>query len=373
MSITKLGMPKFGLVMKEGALVAWLVEEGAEIATGDEIAEVETDKINGAVEAPAAGILRRQVAKIGDVVPVGGLLGVLADATVRDDEIDAYIAEFQATFVPEVGDEEAGPRTEMVTVGDGALRYLRQGEGPQTVVLVHGFGGDLTTWLFNAEALAGPERSVYAFDLPGHGGSSKDVGGGTVAELAATLGAALGALGLERVHLVGHSLGGAVGVTLAATEPERVASLTLVAPTGLGEEIDGEFIDGFVAAESRRELKPLLERLFADPAVVTRQFAEDVAKTKRIDGVDEALRAIAAASFPGGRQTVDLRDELADVRVPVLAIWGTEDRIVPAAHAAALPGSARVETLPGAGHMPQMEAAGEVNRLIDGFLDSVGT
>jgi pyruvate dehydrogenase E2 component (dihydrolipoamide acetyltransferase) len=370
MTLTKLGMPKFGLVMKEGALVAWLVEEGAEIAGGDEVAEVETDKINGAVEAPAAGILRRQVAKVGDVVPVGGLLGVLADADVSDDEIDTYVAEFQATFVPEGEDEEAGPRTETVSAGDRVLRYLRHGDGAQTVVLLHGFGGDLTTWLFNAEQLAGPERSVYAFDLPGHGGSSKDVGGGTVAELAEILGAALDTLDLERVHLVGHSLGGAVAATYAAQNPGRVASLTLIATVGLGQEIDREFIDGFVAAESRRELRPVLERLFADPAVVTRQFAEEVAKSKRIDGADEALRTIAAAAFPDGRQAVDIREATATLEAPLLAIWGADDRVVPPAHASALPPTARVETLARAGHMPQMEAAGEVNRLIDGFLES---
>jgi pyruvate dehydrogenase E2 component (dihydrolipoamide acetyltransferase) len=367
--ITKLGMPKFGLVMKEGALVSWLAAEGAEVAVGDEVAEVETDKINGAVEAPAAGVLRRHVAKVGDVVPVGGLLGVLSDAAVSEEDIDAFVAEFQATFVPEA-DEDAGPATETVPAGDRVLRYLRQGEGGETVVLVHGFGGDLTTWLFNAEALAAAGRSVYAFDLPGHGGSSKDVGGGTAAELAESLGAALDALGLERFHLVGHSLGAAVAVTVAAAQPSRVASLTLVAPAGLGAEIDGEFIDAFVAAESRRELKPVLERLFADPAVVTRQFAEDVMKTKRIDGVDQALRTIAAASFPDGHQAIDVREQLARLEVPVLAIWGAEDGIVPPAHAEALPASARVETLAGAGHMPQMEAAGDVNRLIDGFLES---
>ena len=77
------------------------------------------------------------------------------------------------------------------------MRYLRHGDGSEIVVLIHGFGGDLTTWLFNAEALAGPGRSVYAFDLPGHGGSSKDVGAGTVAELAETLQAALDALSPE--------------------------------------------------------------------------------------------------------------------------------------------------------------------------------
>lgn len=369
MTITKLGMPKFGLVMKEGALVAWLVEEGAEVAAGDEVAEVETDKINGAVEAPAAGVLRRQVASVGDVVPVGGLLGVLADAAVPEEEIDAFVAEFEATFVPEEAEEEATPRTEMVAAGGRTLRCLRHGDGPQVVVLVHGFGGDLTTWLFNAEALAGSGRSVYAFDLPGHGSSSKDVGEGSVVELATTLGAALDALGLEHVHLVGHSLGAAVAATLAALEPSRAASLTLIAPVGLGAEIDAAFIDGFVAAESRRELKPVLERLFADPALVTRQLAEEVAKTKRIDGVATALGTIAAATFPGGRQAVEIRDQLSALAIPMLVIWGAEDRVVPPAHAAALPASAQVETIAGAGHMPQMEAAGEVNRLLTAFLE----
>ena len=61
MSIDKLGMPKWGLSMTEGRLIEWLVDEGAEIGVGDEVAEVETEKINGVVESPAAGVLRRRV------------------------------------------------------------------------------------------------------------------------------------------------------------------------------------------------------------------------------------------------------------------------------------------------------------------------
>lgn len=83
--LTKLGMPKWGLSMTEGTVVQWLVEEGAELNNGDEIVEVESEKINNAVEAPAPGVLRRRVAKEGDVLPVGGLIGVIADASVTDE------------------------------------------------------------------------------------------------------------------------------------------------------------------------------------------------------------------------------------------------------------------------------------------------
>ena len=83
---------------------------------GDEVVEVESEKINNAVEAPAPGVLRRRVAKEGDVLPVGGLLGVIADASVPDEEIDSYVEEFQATFAPEE-EEAGGPEPETVEIG----------------------------------------------------------------------------------------------------------------------------------------------------------------------------------------------------------------------------------------------------------------
>ena len=160
-AIEKLGMPKWGLSMTEGRLVGWLVDEGAQVAVGDEVAEVETEKINGVVESPVAGVLRRRVAAEGDVIPVGGLLGVIADASVSDGDVDAFIADFEATFVPGEAEEDAGAQPETVTVGAGTLRYLAQGDvdaDADPLVLLHGFGGDINNWLFNAEPLSASRR-----------------------------------------------------------------------------------------------------------------------------------------------------------------------------------------------------------------------
>jgi pyruvate dehydrogenase E2 component (dihydrolipoamide acetyltransferase) len=369
-AVQKLGMPKWGLSMTEGRVVAWLVDEAAELAVGDEVAEVETEKINGAVESPAAGVLRRRVAQEGDVVPVGGLLGVIADAAVPDADIDAFIEGFQASFVPGEAEEDAGPQPETVTVPAGTLRFVRHGEGGEPLVLLHGFGGDLNNWLFNIEPLAA-DRAVYALDLPGHGGSVKQVGDGDVGVLVGAVRAFVDGQGIERAHFAGHSLGALVAAELALADPDRVLSLALVAPAGLGEEIDREYVEGFVAASGRRDLKPVLQRLFADPDLVNRQMVDDVLKYKRLDGVQEALTTLAGRLFPDGRQARVLAGELGDGSVPVLVIWGEDDAIIPAAHAEAAPGRAETRVLPGVGHSPHMEAAGEVNRLLEGFLAGV--
>jgi pyruvate dehydrogenase E2 component (dihydrolipoamide acetyltransferase) len=301
------------------------------------------------------------------VVPVAGLVGLVADASVPGSEMDSFVADFQANFVPEEAEEEAaGPAPEAVEVQDRTLRYLRRGEGGEPAVLIHGFGGDLNNWLFNHDALAA-DRTVYALDLPGHGGSSKHVESGDIGEFTETLAAFLDAIGEPAAHLVGHSLGGAVALNFALAHPGRVLSLVLIAPAGLGSEIDGDYIEGFITAGRRRDVKPHLEKLFVNPSLITRQLIDDILKYKRLDGVDSALRAIADRFFPAGAQAVVLRDRLSKVSKPVLVVWGEKDRILPAAHAQSLPSEVKTHILPGSGHMVQMEAPTEVNRLIAGF------
>jgi pyruvate dehydrogenase E2 component (dihydrolipoamide acetyltransferase) len=360
-------MPKWGLAMEEGIVTAWHIAEGATIAKGQEIADIETSKIANVFESLVSGKVRRLVAQTGETLPVGALLAVVADDGVGDADIEAYVAKFNEALKEMLAARasEKKPEPESVEIAGGRkMRYLKlgSGEGPP-VVFIHGFGGDLNNWLFNQEVLA-ETHTTYAIDLPGHGGSSKDVGAGDLGSMSAATAAWMDALKIDRAHLVGHSMGGAVALQLAATQPAKVASATLICPAGLGPDVSMEYINGFIENSRGKKLEPILQMLVANPALVTRDMIEDVLKFKRIDGVDAALKKMRDAMFPNGKQAVLLRGEIGKAKAPLQVIVGAQDRILPADHAQGLPGNVKVQVFDNAGHMPHMEAASDVNRLI---------
>ncbi len=200
------------------------------------------------------------------------------------------------------GDEEAEDPIFQFAVVDGLrVRYATRGASEGiSVLFLHGFGGDLDNWLFNIDAI-GERASVVALDLPGHGQSDVKLPGHDLASLARFVVRFMDELQLKRAHLVGHSMGAAVAATMALDTPERVESLTLIDGAGLGEEINSAYIDGFVAASSRRELTPALQMLFADSSLVTRQMTEDVLKYKRLDGVSSLLADLEKACSVAAR------------------------------------------------------------------------
>lgn len=94
-------MPKWGLSMTQGEVTGWRINVGDTIKEGDHILEVATEKIEGEVESPVSGVVRRIIAEEGAELPVGSLLAVVTDGEVSEADIDKHIADFQASFVPE--------------------------------------------------------------------------------------------------------------------------------------------------------------------------------------------------------------------------------------------------------------------------------
>jgi pyruvate dehydrogenase E2 component (dihydrolipoamide acetyltransferase) len=371
-SIQAITMPKWGMTMVEGKLVRWLADEGKHIATGQEVMEVETEKITNVVESTVGGTIRRIVVGEGMTAPVGALLAVLAEPDVPEGEVDAFVASY-ADRVRAAGEAApAAPAPRQVEADGYRLNVLSLGEGERSpVVLLHGFGGDIGAWIFNQDALAA-ERPVHLIDLPAHGASDATVPSGRVEDIATAVTAILGKLDATRAHLVGHSLGGAVALAIAKADPARVASLTLIAPAGIGPDISTDYLDGFLAADRRKPMKEVLGRLFAHPEAVSAEMVENVLRFKRRDGVPEGLAVVAGALAHDGRQSVDLRGALEGATVPALVIWGDKDAIIPANQSQNLPARIKVEHIGDAGHMPMMEAAGAVNRLILGHLAATG-
>lgn len=358
-------VPKWGLSMEEGKIDHWYVEEGVEVEQGEDLVDIETTKITNTLESQHAGVFRKLVAEEGETHPCGMIIGVIADADAADGDIAAFVESFLENYDPaEVAAEGGGPEPETVDASGKRIQFLKMGEGDRTPVLfIHGFGGDLNNWLFTQPALS-EGRVTYAIDLPGHGGSIKDVGGGTVSELAAAVVDFMNAMDIGRAHVVGHSLGAAVALSLTQQAPNAIASVTSVCGAGFGSDVNMAYIQGFIDGKRKRELTETLGALFADKSLVSKDMIEDIVKFKRLDGVENALRTLASGCFSDGRQSESLIDQASTIADKLLVIWGEKDEVIPAAHAQNVPSGIRVEIFSDAGHMAHMEKSAEVNALI---------
>lgn len=395
-----------GEYMESATVVAWNAAPGAAVKAGEVIAVVETAKAATEIEAPCDGVLTEILAEVGAEVGIGAVLGRIGTAVEAPPPAMA-VASAPTLPVRPAAEEPAGPEPGRVVASPLARRLAAQngidlaaltGTGPQgriksrdveralaagparpaspilarpaavapphaaaPIVLIHGFGSNAGAWHALLPRLS-PAFATVRIELPGHGRQARRAGdiGGLIDSVLADLDAA----GISAAHLVGHSLGGAVAAELAASGAFEAASLTLLAPAGLGPEIDGAFLDGFLRAREPASLKPWLVRLTADPAALPAGFAAAILRERTLSGLAEAQAALARALFPDGTQALDIRAALQRSAVPTRVLWGSADAIIPARHADSLRGAVAVHRLDGVGHMPHVEAPDLVARLV---------
>jgi pimeloyl-ACP methyl ester carboxylesterase len=267
---------------------------------------------------------------------------------------------------PHAASRGAGtPRTDTFRTRRGDVHVRRwnvsTASGVPTTVLIHGLFGDVDTWAGLISGLADAGRPVLALDLPFHGRTSAQAA--TLEEIAEVTAEVLAAWAPGPKVLVGHSLGGAVAVKVAAAAAAgSVDGLALVAPAGLGTEIDQGFVDGMLHAATpallRREIDKLTHR---PPAFSEARVAEMHAGLRARSA---GLEALVSRFAVRGVQQVDVRVELDALRVPVSVLWGRRDRVIPWQHALNLPPQVALHLFPEAGHMPQWEHTSIVSQAI---------
>jgi pimeloyl-ACP methyl ester carboxylesterase len=260
------------------------------------------------------------------------------------------------------------------------LHWIETGRG-RPVVLLHGLGHSGQAWSHVAPSLAGRHR-VLAVDLPGFGGSDADTRRPLLDGYAGTLARWLESVAGGPATLVGHSMGGSAAAHLAASRPDLLSGLVLVAPAGIvGMPVWWRLV--FVQEPLRRLLGPA--RRVSPPALTRASialgyglvgfhrldrpshehvlaFATRLETPQRIGALLETAEALVA-SLAGPAPPVP-------PRLRSLVIWGGRDRLVPSVHAPAVAARYRAQlvVVDACGHSPHIERPAEFLRALDGFL-----
>lgn len=254
------------------------------------------------------------------------------------------------------------------------ITHEERGHGPPLLFL-HGIGGDAACWRPQLAAFSEGYRAL-AWNMPGYG-SSASLPEMTFAGLADALLGLLDRLDIARVHLVGHSMGGMVAQEFAATRPDRLRSLVLVATSAAFGRADGAWQREFLASR----LGPLEQgRSMANLAAG--MVAGLVGEAPEPAGITQAVSSMSRvpeAAYRAALQcllTFDRRDALARIEAPTLLLAGERDQTAPAAvmerMAAKIP-QARFLVLPRAGHLANLEQPARFNRTLGDFLAGVAS
>lgn len=264
------------------------------------------------------------------------------------------------------------------------LSYVDTGSG-SVILFIHGILGSQRQWEHLVDRMDDDHRVVLP-DLFGHGDSAKPFGDYSISAHAAALRDLLDHLDIDRVTLVGHSLGGGIAMQFFYLFPERVERLVLVSSGGLGREVNvllrSATLPGAAQVLSVVASAPVLSRVEAlgrgasrvgwkpgaDVSAVWRGFSSLQDGESR-----RAFLATTRAVIDFGGQSISAHDHLEGaLPVPTMVVWGSKDRMIPAAHArsveAQLP-DCRVEMFEGAGHFPHLEDPDRFARVLREFIE----
>jgi len=278
---------------------------------------------------------------------------------------------------------EYGFPVKHVQIGNVDLAYIEQGQGPQTILLIHGLGSYARAWTKNIEVLAKTHR-VIAVDLPGYGHSSKAYYEYSMSFNADVLRHLIQELGLGSVIVAGHSMGGQIAMTMALESPEMVAKLILISPAGFERFNEGEsaWMKNVMTLELVRDTP--VRAIAKNVSINFYEFPQDAAWmiTDRIQlrgASDFEDYCYAVSKNVEGMLRGIVWDKLDQISQPTLVLFGANDALIPnrflhpgwtkdiAEIAEQIPNST-VKVIPKCGHFVQLDAPETANQMILEFI-----
>ncbi len=267
------------------------------------------------------------------------------------------------------------------------LNYYEAGSGSEVggglpLVMLHGGGPGASSWSNFGSALPGFAASFRTLlvDQPGFGGSDKPEVVGNYYRFAADhVAALLDELGIERIHLLGNSLGGGTAMRFALTYPERVGRLVLMGPGGASlnlfhaDPTEGvQRLMDFAGDPTRERLRAFISTMVVNQDLVTDELVEERFADATAPGAQQAMASMGMSFWnPDTFEDGLLWRDAHKLRQHTLLTWGREDRVNPidgAFVALKTIRKAQLHVFPNCGHWAQIEAAEEFREITTAFL-----
>ncbi len=272
-----------------------------------------------------------------------------------------------------------------VTLPSGPeIAYVDEGKGEKVIIFIHGLGSYLPAWVKNIEGLKSGYRCI-AIDLPGYGKSSKQPHSGKMSYYASVVKEFAGELGLGKVILAGHSMGGQIAMVAALNYPGMVEGLILIAPAGFERFTEGQkqwfrnvMTPEGVKNTSAEDIQTNLAVNFYNmPADAEFMITDRIAMRSAADFDHYCYAVVQSVNGMVDEPVIDVLDKITQ---PVLIMFGENDNLIPnrflnpgktskiAAYGHKAIRGSRLLMVKKAGHFVQYEQSGEVNNAIREFL-----
>lgn len=259
------------------------------------------------------------------------------------------------------------------------VHYVEKGEGPNHVVLIHGFRGNTFTWRHLIDSLANAGFHVWAIDFLGYGFSDKPPIQYGLDLFTEQIKAFMDDKGIDQAHLIGNSMGGGIILFTALSHPERVNSLTLISALGypldipLYISIGKHFSDLWTPFLSPGMIRKGIEDMVYNKKIVTDEQVLAYALPYRFPGGAEAALC-TMRSFSNQRMIKAHPRYSKEIICPLLIIWGDHDTVIPLEHydhfCRDFPNAHKL-LLRNCGHLPQEEKPEDVEKAVITFLSSM--